>query len=144
ERIERLKTQARQAAAEGVSGALEAVERALAGIAIPTPPTPPTPPVAPMAPTPPVPPVPPVAPVVAHTSVSADSTLNVPVVADVLIDAPQPLPATGVTVKITPAMAGEHAAPSASLEEQRATILRLVAEGRITPEEGDLLLESLA
>lgn len=30
-----------------------------------------------------------------------------------------------------------------TLEEQRAAILRMVAEGRITPEEADLLLEAL-
>ncbi|MFQ3631930.1 SHOCT-like domain-containing protein, partial [Roseiflexus sp.] len=33
--------------------------------------------------------------------------------------------------------------PGATLEEQRAAILRMVAEGRITPEEADLLLEAL-
>nr|PZN35591.1 MAG: hypothetical protein DIU80_01445 [Chloroflexota bacterium] len=31
----------------------------------------------------------------------------------------------------------------ATPDERRAAILRMVAEGRITPEEGDLLLEAL-
>ena len=31
----------------------------------------------------------------------------------------------------------------ATLEDQRAAILRMVADGRITPEEADLLLEAL-
>jgi hypothetical protein len=64
--------------------------------------------------------------------------------ADLVVNAPQPLPVTGATIKITPEMAGESGVPAASLEDQRATILRMVAEGRISPEEGDLLLEALA
>ncbi|HEY5003824.1 MAG TPA: hypothetical protein VII61_11770, partial [Ktedonobacteraceae bacterium] len=45
---------------------------------------------------------------------------------------------------------GEHPLPSdevggkaASLDQEREAILRMIAEGRISPEEGDLLLEAL-
>ncbi len=34
-------------------------------------------------------------------------------------------------------------APPVDPEKEREAILRMIAEGRITPEEGDLLLESL-
>ncbi|MGQ9828881.1 MAG: SHOCT-like domain-containing protein, partial [Roseiflexus sp.] len=64
-----------------------------------------------------------------------------------------PEAATGATIRINveqtsgfPASAGEPAPTSPSgttLEEQRAAILRMVADGRITPEEADLLLEAL-
>jgi hypothetical protein len=71
-----------------------------------------------------------------------------------------PEAATGATIRINvtqapdasapadepaQAKAPEQAAPSsgATLEDQRAAILRMVADGRITPEEADLLLEAL-
>jgi hypothetical protein len=71
-----------------------------------------------------------------------------------------PEAATGATIRINvthapdasapadepaQATAPEQAAPSSSatLEDQRAAILRMVADGRITPEEADLLLEAL-
>jgi hypothetical protein len=43
---------------------------------------------------------------------------------------------------------GDAGAPKASasardVEQEREAILRMIAEGRITPEEGDLLLEAL-
>lgn len=102
QRLERIKEQARRAAAEGLAGALEAVERALSRLRVP-----------PDAPAPPgAPPPPPTA---------------------------QP-PATGQTIRIeTPP---ERAAPG-DVEREREAILRMVAEGRISPEEGDLLLEAL-
>ena len=34
-------------------------------------------------------------------------------------------------------------APEYNLEQEREAILRMIAEGRVTPEEGDLLLEAL-
>jgi len=34
-------------------------------------------------------------------------------------------------------------APVYNLEQEREAILRMIAEGRVTPEEGDLLLEAL-
>jgi len=70
-----------------------------------------------------------------------------------------PEAATGATIRInvTPApdvsapdekpalAASAQTAPSsgATLDDQRAAILRMVADGRITPEEADLLLEAL-
>jgi len=113
ERLERIKEQARRAAAEGLVGALEAVERALSRLRVP--PDVPPPPGAPPRP-PGAPPPPPGAP-----------------------PPPQP-PVTGQTIRIeTPP---ERASP-ADIERERETILRMVAEGRISPEEGDLLLEAL-
>jgi DUF4097 and DUF4098 domain-containing protein YvlB len=100
QRLERIKEQARRAAAEGLAGALEAVERALSRLRVP-----------PDAPAPPGAPPPPAQP-----------------------------PATGQTIRIeTPP---ERAAPG-DIEREREAILRMVAEGRISPEEGDLLLEAL-
>ncbi len=40
-------------------------------------------------------------------------------------------------------VSGPGAEPSANLEQEREAILRMIAEGRITPEEGDMLLEGL-
>jgi hypothetical protein len=42
-------------------------------------------------------------------------------------------------------MAGAQPAdtPELNPEQERIAILRMIAEGRITPEEGDLLLEAL-
>jgi hypothetical protein len=34
-------------------------------------------------------------------------------------------------------------APEYNLDQEREAILRMIAEGRVTPEEGDLLLEAL-
>jgi len=94
ERLERIKEQARRAAAEGVSGAIEAVERALGRLRVP--PTPPTPPTA----------------------------------------------ATGATIRIV-VDEDEGQKPAPSREQERESILRMIAEGRISPEEGDLLLDAL-
>lgn len=107
ERLERIKEQARRAAAEGLSGAIEVVERALSRVRVP-----PVPGVPPVPPVPGVPPVPPV-------------------------------PATGQTIRIEMPPVAEPAAPPASREQERETILRMIAEGRISPEEGDLLLDAL-
>jgi hypothetical protein len=127
ERLDRIKEQARKAANEGLSGALEAVERALGRIRPPVPPVPPVPPAPGAPPTPPTPPAPPVPPV----------------------------PSTGQTIKIevqrenqtreSEAVSGEasSATPPQNIEQERESILRMVAEGRISPEEGDLLLEAL-
>jgi hypothetical protein len=115
ERLERLKEQARQAAREGVAGAIAAIDRAFAAMGMP--PTPPPPPA------PGEPPAP-------------------------------PYPATGPTMRIE--MPPEAAAGRAGVEalaptpteprhpdEERAAILRMIAERRITPEEGDMLLDAL-
>jgi hypothetical protein len=120
ERLERLKQQAREAANEGIAGALEAVERAIAGLGFrPEPPAPPPPPVPPRG-QPAAPPPPPRA------------------------------PATGQTIKIdvapeaqADAAADAPGAEPPNVEEERAAILRMVAEGRISPDEGDMLLDAL-
>lgn len=130
DRLDRLKQQAAEAARSGISGAMEAMERALAGLGVPpappVPPVPPAPPAGPATPAAPVAPAPP---------------------------APAWPPATGATVKIDtlptgePAPAEQQAAPAAdpprNIEEERAAILQMVAEGRISPEEGDMLLDAL-
>ncbi|HEX6483500.1 MAG TPA: DUF4097 family beta strand repeat-containing protein [Ktedonobacteraceae bacterium] len=125
ERLERLKEQARKAATEGVSGALEAVERAVSNLHIPTapkPPTPPTPPsgpsVSPVSPVEPVHPVTPVSPVTDQGN-RTESQSN------------------------GGARQGLSGADEPNLEQEREAILRMIAEGRISPEEGDLLLEGL-
>jgi hypothetical protein len=115
ERIERIKEQARQAAAEGLSGALEAVERAVSRLRIP--PVPPTPEAPPGPDAPPAP-----------TSPAA--------------------PVTGQTIRIEAAEGPAATAPpepvtAASREQERESILRMIAEGRISPDEGDMLLEAL-
>lgn len=111
ERLERIKDQARRAAADGLAGALEAVERALGRMRVP-----------PASPEPPSP--------AAPTAAPTPPTVATPV--------------TGQTIRI------EHEAASpapavapAEIERERETILRMIAEGRISPEEGDLLLEAL-
>jgi hypothetical protein len=59
------------------------------------------------------------------------------------------MPSTGQTIRIerAPETAATADAPPATYEpvtaQERETILRMVAEGRITPEEGDMLLDAL-
>lgn len=137
ERLERIKEQARRAATEGLSDALEAVERAISKLRVTPPPPPPHPPGKPASP--PKPPHPLAADVAPHT------------------------PATGPTIHLRPSQSSESSPsgadtspsepkppvpptadkPTLNPEQEREAILRLVAEGRITPEEGDLLLEAL-
>lgn len=143
DRLERIQEEARKAAAEGIAGALEAVERALGNLRIPTPPTAPAPPAPPSSP-PSMPPFPaqpfsPVGPVGPVGPVSPASPVTPvepaePVESMASAEAQQ----DGGT-QATPA------APAAPVdpEREREAILRMIAEGRITPEEGDLLLESL-
>src|SRR5713226_2204363 len=66
ERLERIREQAKRAAAEGVSGALEAVERAVSNLGLPHPPAPPKPPQG-VPPVPPMPPMPPTSQAQANT-----------------------------------------------------------------------------
>jgi hypothetical protein len=115
ERIERIKEQARQAAAEGLSGALEAVERAVSRLRIPPVPPAPANPPAPAAPS---------APPAPGTPVTGQ-TIRIETAADPAATAP-PEPVT-----------------AASREQERESILHMIAEGRISPEEGDMLLEAL-
>lgn len=120
QRLEQIKAQASKAASEGIANAMEAVERAISNIHIPTPPTPPTPPPFPGSPVPPTPPPPP--------------------------GAPQPFspgPSTGAPNTPPPTTGNSTPAPAPDLDAEREAILRMIAEGRISPEEGDLLLEGL-
>ncbi|HEX9373048.1 MAG TPA: hypothetical protein VF897_18690, partial [Roseiflexaceae bacterium] len=118
ERLERLKAQAREAAREGISGAMAAMERALASLGVP--------PETPAASQPPVGPPP---------ATGQTIRIDVDPGAQAAADAP-PAAGDGAT---------EQAAPAASrnVEEERAAILQMVAEGRISPEEGDMLLDAL-
>lgn len=131
ERLDRIKEQARRAAAEGLSGAMEAVERAIGKMRIPSGgperPERPVPPVPPVVPVPPVPPTPP----------ATGQTIRIHVE-----DVP-PHPAAEQQRASGDAAAVAPPPRPADIERERETILRMIAEGRITPEEGDLLLESL-
>jgi hypothetical protein len=125
ERLERLKEQATRAANEGITGALDAVERAIQNLRVPTP-RPPVPPMPPVSPVPPVSPTPPVSPSYGQTPSAAQS-------------APQEPPAQSQPSNTTTAEDAE----GPNLEQEREAILRMIAEGRISPEEGDMLLEGL-
>ena len=117
QRLEQIKAQASKAASEGIANAMEAVERAISNIHVPTPPTPPPFPGSPVPPTPPPPP-----------------------------GAPQPFspgPSTGAPNTPPPTPGNSAPAPAPDLDAEREAILRMIAEGRISPEEGDLLLEGL-
>jgi len=102
-----------------VLGALDAVEQALKNLSV-TRPAPPPPPDFPGAPVPPVPPTPPVPGAPPEAPVSLEASNDQPVSTD------------------------ENAArPPVDIEQEREAILRMIAEGRITPDEGDMLLEAL-
>jgi hypothetical protein len=127
ERLERLKEQATRAANEGIAGALEAVERAIQNLRVPPPPRPPTPPRPPVVPVPPVPPVSPVAPVSPVSPVPPEPGQS----SSMAQSAPSDMPEDS------------GAASEPNIEQEREAILRMIAEGRISPEEGDMLLEGL-
>jgi len=126
ERLDRIKEQARRAASEGIIGALEAVERAVSNLGVPKTPTPPKPPTPPAPPhgVPPVPPQPPY-PVQQGTNQGEQES--------------QPTSNGDEDASA----ATSQPAPEYNLEQEREAILRMIAEGRVTPEEGDLLLEAL-
>lgn len=120
ERLERIKEQARRAATEGVSEALEAVERAINKLHVPGTPPPP------------------------EQAAPEGSSPESPTATTTPEDTPTA--ATGPTTRLQqeqPAAQPEAAPQQRNVEKEREAILRLVAEGRITPEEGDLLLEAL-
>lgn len=119
ERLNRIIEQAQRAAAEGVQGAMEAVEQALSNLKVPMPPTPPY---TPHTPTPPMPPEQPFTQ--SAPSTQAQQERNAP------------------EVPATPD-AGQSAQRASTAEQEREAILRMIAEGRISPEEGDMLLEAL-
>src|SRR6266702_3261718 len=126
ERLERLKDQARKAATEGIVGALEAVEQAIGNLGFPKSPKPPVPPVPPSPPTPPTSP----APGAAGQTLRTDS-----------VGLAQSEPSAQQTANSEDARINNATAPD--LEQEREAILRMIAEGRISPEEGDMLLEGL-
>jgi hypothetical protein len=128
ERLERLKEQAREAARAGIAGAMEAVDRALAGIGAPPPRRTDLPPAPPAPPAPSAPPAP-------ATGVTMRIDAVPPEAAQAAETAASPEREAGT------AESAEVAAPD--IETERAAILRMVAEGRISPEEGDMLLDAL-
>lgn len=139
ERLERIKEQARRAAAEGLTGAIEAVERALGRMRVPPAPGAPPPPPAPGAPPAPQPPATgqTIRIDIDHVDTPApDASTAAATAADAPIAAPAPSSGQPVETMTTPT-------PSPDVERERETILRMIAEGRISPEEGDLLLEAL-
>lgn len=130
ERLERIKEQARRAAAEGLSGALETVERAISKMRVPEPP--------PRQPhTPPPPPSPPEPP---HAATG--QTIRIRVEEEPNAAAEQQR-TSGDAAAVAPDASAKPPMSPTDIERERETILRMIAEGRITPEEGDLLLESL-
>src|SRR5207247_3223829 len=120
ERLERLKEQARKAATEGIVGALEAVEQAIGNLGFPKSPKPPVPPTPPSSPPPP-----------ATGQTLRTDTEGVA----------QKEPSTQQTAGGEDVSATSGTEPD--LEQEREAILRMIAEGRISPEEGDMLLEGL-
>jgi DUF4097 and DUF4098 domain-containing protein YvlB len=138
ERLERIKDQARKAGAEGVTGALEAVERALSNLRIPVPPRPPVPPTPPPptagVPTPPTPPAPPTSQGSSTPTPQAFEQTGNPSTGEEKMT-------EGTEANAMPAE--QPGAAESNPEQERVAILRMIAEGRITPEEGDMLLEAL-
>ena len=130
ERLERIKEQARKAASEGIAGALEAVERAVSNLGIPKTPTPPKPPKPPQQPSA-VPPVPPPSPPPPTAGFQQETHPG-----EQVNQAKQPS-------DFGNADASTPGGPEYNLDQEREAILRMIAEGRVTPEEGDLLLEAL-
>ena len=120
ERLERLKDQARRAATEGIVGALEAVEQAIGNLGFPK------------SPKPPVPPTPPSSPSPTHAGKSSRTENE---------GLSQSEPSAQQTGKSEEASINNATEPD--LEQEREAILRMIAEGRISPEEGDMLLEGL-
>ena len=136
DRLNDLVNRAQQAAMEGVAGAMEAVERAVNNLRVPRPPFPPSPPAPgfrPGPPTPPpsggpVPPMPPAPP--ANFSVTVEQ-------------GGKPDLEENEEVKGSGESEERAGGEKPDLEQEREAILRMIAEGRITPEEGDMLLEGL-
>lgn len=122
DRISRIIDEAKRAAAEGILGATEAVEQALSNLRMTPPPTPPTPPPPSSAPQRPA------APEQPGPEQSAPET-----------------PASPPASESEETTGDERAAEKSpvDVEQEREAILRMIAEGRISPDEGDMLLEAL-
>lgn len=125
-RIDHIVEQARQAAADGILGALDAVEQALKNVYLSAP----VPPQPPMPPSPPAYPGSPPTPVVSY---DVDNREAVP-------DSEE----KGGEPRQEPPDAVNPPVHVENVDQEREAILRMVAEGRITPEEGDMLLEALS
>ncbi|HEY6410468.1 MAG TPA: hypothetical protein VIY29_23710, partial [Ktedonobacteraceae bacterium] len=130
ERLDKIREQARKAASEGIAGALEAVERAVGNLGIPKKPTPPRPPTPPQPPFG-VPPVPPNAPAPPTAGFQQGT------------DAGEQVNKASQSASSENADTSMPSEAAYNLDQEREAILRMIAEGRITPEEGDLLLEAL-
>jgi hypothetical protein len=130
ERLDKIREQARKAASEGIAGALEAVERAVGNLGIPKKPTPPKPPTPPQPPFG-VPPVPANAPAPPTAGFQQGT------------DAGEQVNQASRSASSGDADASAPGEKEYNLDQEREAILRMIAEGRITPEEGDLLLEAL-
>ena len=168
ERFNDLLNRAQEAAMEGVAGAMEAVEQAINNLRVqqrpPQPPMggsmPPMPPMGgsmpPMPPMggsmPPMPPMPPMGgsmppmPPMPPMGGSMPPMPPMPPMGGSMPPMP-PMPPMGGSM---PPMGGsesvegvDDAADVPNLAAEREAILRMIAEGRITPEEGDMLLEGL-
>jgi hypothetical protein len=118
--LERLKEQARRAATEGIVGAFEAVEQALGNLGLSR------------SPKPPVPPTPPSSPPPTTTGQTLPTDTE---------GMAQSEPSVQQTAKSEEASINNATEPG--LDQEREAILRMIAEGRISPEEGDMLLEGL-
>ena len=119
-RIDRIVSEARQAAAEGLQGAMEAVEQALRNMNISA------------------------NPEQAASQETTGKPKSTPLSGDkeqVMEDAGVEQTQDGVPLE---AQGSEAQAPKVlNQEQEREVILRMIAEGRITPDEGDMLLEAL-
>ncbi len=112
-RLERILEQARRATSEGIVGALDAVEQALRNLSV----TPPSPLETPMPPAP------------SEQAVNPDIAPH-----EVAQTAEENATSGQVNEEVT-------ASPAVNVEQEREAILRMIAEGRITPDEGDMLLQ---
>ncbi len=173
QRIDHIVGQAKKAAEEGVFGAMDAVERALLNLQIAIPPVAPpfaVPPV-PNPPAPPVDhpisvsPFSSQSPSISHSGpaiapLSPNESGAFSIRQEKPVEEFERLPNIGTLDNQTLADSHKseqlpisgHAsasseqtakAASASIEQERIAILRMVAEGRLSPEEGDMLLEAL-
>jgi hypothetical protein len=132
QRIDRIVAEAYDAAARGTQGAIEAVEQALRNLHV-TPPFPPSPP---------KPPKPPTSPSSGPSEPPNPSHRPHDVNVDVF-HVPE-MPGRSPMQRGSAASATSSAGKSTiDLEQERMAVLRMVADGRITPEEGDMLLEAL-
>ncbi|MBX5450037.1 SHOCT-like domain-containing protein [Thermogemmatispora sp.] len=125
ERLYRMLDQAQRATAEGVVGAIEAVERALRNLGLSS-----------------------AAQTRRQTSSMAPGESGPEKAAAAAASLANAASSASTDQRtdeeqVQPQVAAEPAAQSPSSEREREAILRMVAEGRLSPEEGDMLLEAL-